>query len=59
MVTYGELLSELESLSEEQVARFNRKIINDSRLKILGVRTPALRKLAKKYSYLLVKRSFC
>lgn len=50
MVTYGELLSELESLSEEQFARFNRKIINDSRLKILGVRTPALRKLAKKYS---------
>ena len=50
MVTYGELLSELESLSEEQFARFNRKIINDSRLKILGVRTPILRKLAKKYS---------
>lgn len=49
MVTYEELLGELKALSESDFAVFQRRIINDGKLKILGVRTPAMRKLAKKY----------
>lgn len=50
MVKYNELLEELESISEVDFADFQRRIIRDGELKILGVRTPQLRKLAKKYS---------
>ena len=50
MVKYYELLEELESISEVDFADFQRRIIRDGELKILGVRTPQLRKLAKKYS---------
>ena len=49
MVTYEELLGELKALSESDFAVFQRRIINDGKLKMLGVRTPAMRKLAKKY----------
>ena len=50
MVKYNELLEELESISEVDFADFQRRIIRDGELKIFGVRTPQLRKLAKKYS---------
>ena len=50
MVKYNELLEELENISEVDFADFQRRIIRDGELKILGVRTPQLRKLAKKYS---------
>lgn len=49
MVTYNELLKELEGLSERKFADFQRRIICDDVLEIMGVRTPTLRKLAKKY----------
>ena len=49
MITYEEVLKELEGLSEEKFAAFQRRIIRDDKLKITGVRTPALRSLAKKY----------
>lgn len=49
MVTYKELLGEILSQSEDEFAQFQRRIIKDEKLKIAGVRTPALRKLAKKY----------
>lgn len=49
MITYEEVLNELEGLSEEKFAAFIRRIIRDDKLKITGVRTPALRALAKKY----------
>lgn len=49
MITYEELLSELLSLSEENFAAFQKRIIKDDKLIIMGVRTPILRKLAKKY----------
>ena len=49
MITYEEVLKELEGLSEEKFAAFQRRIICDDKLNIIGVRTPALRALAKKY----------
>ena len=49
MITYEEVLKELEGLSEEKFAAFQRRIICDDKLNIIGVRTPALRSLAKKY----------
>ena len=49
MVTYNELLKELEGLSERKFADFQRRIICDDVLEVMGVRTPTLRKLAKKY----------
>lgn len=49
MITYEDVLKELEGLSEEKFAAFQRRIIRDDKLKIAGVRTPALRALAKKY----------
>lgn len=49
MITYNQLLGELSEQAEEKFAEFNRRIICDGKLKFLGVRTPALRRLAKKY----------
>ena len=49
MITYYALLDELKALSEEKFAAFQSKLFNDDKLTVLGVRTPALRKRAKKY----------
>ena len=49
MITYNALLDELKALSEEKFAAFQSKLFNDDKLTVLGVRTPALRKRAKKY----------
>ncbi|MBE5752948.1 MAG: DNA alkylation repair protein [Clostridiales bacterium] len=47
-MTYDEFLKELIPYSEEPFARFQNRLIQ-TKAKILGVRTPILRKLAKKY----------
>ncbi len=47
-MTYDEFLNELVSYAEEPFARFQKRII-PTKAKILGVRTPVLRTLAKKY----------
>lgn len=49
MVTYEEVLAELYSLSDKNFADFQRRIIADNKLEIIGVRTPDMRRLAKKY----------
>jgi 3-methyladenine DNA glycosylase AlkD len=46
---YSALLEELNSLTEEEYAAFQRKIVASKGQKILGVRTPVLRRLVKKY----------
>jgi 3-methyladenine DNA glycosylase AlkD len=46
---YSALLEELNSLKEEEYAVFQRKIVASKGQKILGVRTPVLRRLVKKY----------
>ncbi|MCD8041373.1 MAG: DNA alkylation repair protein [Clostridia bacterium] len=48
-MTYEELLAELKSFSEEKFAEGNKRIVNDPALKFIGVRTPLLRKITKKY----------
>ncbi len=46
-MTYAEFLKLLEPHREEKFAEFQRKLILSPKVKILGVRTPTLRKLAK------------
>jgi 3-methyladenine DNA glycosylase AlkD len=46
---YEPFLRELESLAEPAYAEFNRKLMGNDTVTLLGVRTPILRKLAKKY----------
>ena len=46
---YQALLSELGSLAEEKYRDFSGKLMGNPNVKLLGVRIPALRRLAKKY----------
>ena len=49
MVTYDGLLERLRGFSEEEFAAFNRRVVNDEKLEVIGVRMPQLRKVAKEY----------
>lgn len=49
MIDREELLSELESLSEEKFRIFNEKIVHTSNYKVIGVRMPDLKAIAKKH----------
>lgn len=46
---YSELVNELNALAEEPFRIFQTKIVNPRNQKIIGVRTPVLRGLVKKY----------
>lgn len=48
-MTYTEFIKELSSYAEPDFAEFQKRLIFTKR-KIIGVRTPTLRKLAKKYA---------
>lgn len=48
-MNYSELVSELNGLSEEEFRIFQTRMVNSKGQTILGVRTPVLRKLVKKY----------
>ncbi len=48
-MTYSQFLDKLQPYAEEEFARFQHKLIFTDR-KIMGVRTPTLRKLAKAFS---------
>ena len=48
-MTYDKLLLELNACAESAFADFQRKLILPPKQNILGVRTPTLRKIAKKY----------
>lgn len=47
---YHEFLKEVESFADEKYASFHKKLLKNDKINILGVKTPYLRKLAKKYS---------
>lgn len=49
MIDREELLSELESLSEEKFRIFNEKIVHTSNYRVIGVRMPDLKAIAKKH----------
>lgn len=57
-MTYDEFLSILSPFCEEKFAAFQQKLILPPKQKILGVRTPILRKLAKKYAF-DIRNVFC
>ncbi len=46
---YQELLGELKSCAEKSYADFNKKLLKNDKINVLGVRIPTLRKIAKKY----------
>lgn len=46
---YQELLTELNSFADENYKKFHSKLLKNENIKLLGVRTPILRELAKKY----------
>ena len=48
-MTYSEFIEKITPFAEEEFAQFQRKLIFTDR-KILGIRTPMLRKLAKEFS---------
>ena len=47
MMTYNNFLEELNGYAEEKLARFHEPIISSKSQKILGVRTPILRQIAR------------
>ena len=47
MTERGELISLLESLSEEKFRVFNEKIVHTSKYRVIGVRMPDLKAIAK------------
>lgn len=47
MITYEEVLKELERLSEEKFAAFQRRIIRDDKLKIAGAHACSARACQK------------
>lgn len=49
MIEREKLLTELESLSEEKFRIFNEKIVHTSRYRVIGVRMPDLKAIAKKH----------
>ena len=46
---YQELLTELESYADENYRAFHKKLLKNESVKVLGVRVPQLRKIAKEY----------
>ncbi len=46
---YEELLNDLNTYSEAEYARFHSRLLGEGDFRVLGVRVPTLRKLAKKY----------
>ena len=48
-MTYLQLIDELYSLQDKEFALFQTRIVNSKNQKIIGVRTPVLRRLVKKY----------
>ena len=46
MITYEELLQQLRALSDEAYRAFHTKLIKDDGIRVIGVRTPQLRRLA-------------
>lgn len=47
---YPAFLKEVESFADEKYASFHKKLLKNDKINLLGVKTPYLRKLAKKYS---------
>ena len=49
MTLYQELLDELNAVADEAYRDFHKRLLKNDEIKVLGVRVPVLRKIAKKY----------
>lgn len=49
MITYEELFQELKTHADEGYRAFHKKLLKDDAIAVIGVRTPVLRTIAKKY----------
>ena len=49
MITYETLLAELNARSDESYRAFHKKLLKNESINVIGVRTPALRALAKEH----------
>ena len=50
MELYHGLLAELKELSDEKYREFHKRLLKNDAINVIGVRTPDLRKLAKKWA---------
>ena len=46
---YERLLEQLKGCAEEEYAKFHSRLLKDDKLHVLGVRVPAMRKIAREY----------
>ncbi|MGN0804240.1 MAG: DNA alkylation repair protein [Candidatus Coproplasma sp.] len=53
MGLYHKLLDELFALSDESYAKFHSTLLHNQSIKVIGVRTPLMRKIAKEYYTLI------
>ena len=49
MITYEEVLARLTALKDDSYAAFHSKLLKNDNVRLIGVRTPALRALAKEW----------
>ena len=47
---YQQLLSELEANADSKYRDFNRRLLKNDKLKVIGIRVPDLRKISKRFS---------
>lgn len=59
MTERGELISLLESLSEEKFRVFNEKIVHTSKYRVIGVRMPDLKAIARSIGQIIRRFSSC
>lgn len=48
---YEEFLTELKALQDSSYRQFHKKLLKNDNINVLGVRTPFMKKIAKKYRY--------
>ena len=59
MIEREKLLVELESLSEEKFRVFNEKIVHTSKYRVIGVRMPDLKAIARSIGRIIRRFSSC
>lgn len=50
LMMYNELICELKSLADEKYRVFHKKLLKNENINVLGVRTPILKQIAKKFT---------
>ena len=50
MLLYEDFLNEISAFADENFKKFHFKLLKNQNIKLIGVKTPILKKLAKKYA---------